>query len=144
MRAVLWAALATGVLVGAPACEETPPPECSAREMDEACLPAYVPTFDNVFTYTLSQSCGSDENECHGDRGSSPLSFADKVSAYEQLIDDGYVVPGNPRCSEMIVRITDIGEDYTMPRDESLEAAERCALQTWVRMGAPGPGEPLP
>lgn len=140
MRAVWFAALLVG---GLAACGETPPPECSTREMDEACLPQYVPSFDNVFANTISANCGNDDNSCHSRSSASGLSFVDKASAYANLIDDGYVVPGNPECSEMIVRITDTGEDYTMPTGDPLTESERCALQQWVRMGAPGPAQDL-
>jgi len=116
-------------------CSETPPPTCTALTLDDGCAPQYQPTFANVYANTIKPDCGASRGACHTDGGDSTLSFATEQSAYDNLLRD-YVTAGNPECSEMIVRITDVGEDYTMPKGDSLGESERCALQKWVRAGA--------
>ncbi len=127
-RVVLIAALVTGS-----GCE-TPPPECTTRTLDTACQPQYQPTFQNVFSNTIAADCGSSRGSCHGPNGEGG-SFANATQAYQALVAN--VKPGNPECSELIVRTHDTGEDYSMPPDSPLSESERCALLQWVIAGTP-------
>lgn len=137
MRWTCRVALALG-LAGCPA---EPPPSCTT--VDATCMPQYVPTFDNVYDNTLKMDCGSGRNACHSAAGEGGISFADPATAHAVLLA-GRVSPGDPACSELIVRTHDPGTDYEMPPGAPLAEAERCALLQWVAAGAPGPGEPLP
>jgi hypothetical protein len=122
-------------LTGCSACE-TPPPECTTTALDPACLPQYQPTFQNVYSNTIQQDCGSSEGSCHGSSDSdSGLSFADAPTAYQALVD--HVKAGDAACSELVVRTHDTGQDYSMPPDEPLGESERCALLQWVLAGTP-------
>ncbi len=133
----MWIAAAL-MLGGCPAS----PPDCLT--VDTACAPLYVPTFDNVYSMTLRDDCGSARGACHSRTGQAGgMSFEDPQHAYDALLA-GRVTPGNPGCSEMIVRTESPGTDYQMPPGAALIPAERCALVQWVAAGAPGPGEPLP
>lgn len=123
------------------ACPSEPPPECIAPEhaIDESCAPGYVPTFTNVYNNTIQKGCGSDKSSCHNaSNHAGGLSFADQDTAYEQLLAPGQkrVIPGDPACSEMIVRTSSPGEDYQMPPGDALTAPARCALVQWVLQGA--------
>lgn len=120
--------------------------------VDAACTPRYEPTFPNVYNNTLRDSCGSQSGVCHsaqGRRGGLSLESIDV--AYAQLIAEGQgrVVPGDPACSEMIVRLHGDGEDYLMPPGAPLPAADRCAIERWIANGAmrsnfnPLPSAPL-
>jgi len=118
-------------------CPETPPPTC--KTVDTACLPGYQPTFTNVYENTLRQTCGSTNSSCHSaGNHAGGLSFESQDVAYEQLLDatKRRVVPGDPSCSELIVRADSPGEDYQMPPGDALSAPERCALIQWVVQGA--------
>jgi len=66
------------------------------------------------------------------------MSLADPAAAHASLLD-GRVTPGDPGCSELIVRTDAPGKDYQMPPGTTLGAAERCSLILWVQAGAPGP-----
>jgi hypothetical protein len=121
------------VLLGG--CPQTPPPTCTTTGLDMACLPQYSPTFSNVYTNTIMVDCGSSRGACHSASGDANLSFADAPTAYQTLVDR--VDPGNPACSELIVRTHDTGQDYTMPPGGALGASERCALLQWVIAGTP-------
>jgi hypothetical protein len=130
----MWiAALAAG-LAGCP--EDTPP---SCTTVDTACTPLYDPTFENVFKTTLRVGCGSTLSSCHARGGEGNMSLEDMTTAYQSLLD-GHVTPGDPGCSEFIVRVTaPKGKDYQMPPGAPLSDAERCSLIQWVERGAPAP-----
>jgi hypothetical protein len=122
-------------------CPSDPPPSCIT--VDTTCAPLYSPTFDNVYTMTLRDSCGSDRVSCHSREGQKGgMSFEDEQHAYDALLA-GRVKAGNPQCSLMIVRTDSPGTDYQMPPGDALEAPERCSLVQWVAAGAPGPGVSL-
>jgi hypothetical protein len=117
------------------ACGDTPPPACTT--VDTACQPGYVPTFENVYNNTIRLGCGAMMSSCHSSvGGDSELSFADRQTAYDQLMQSGVVKAGDAACSEMIVRVHGVGEDYQMPPGEALPAPARCALVQWVQQGA--------
>jgi hypothetical protein len=109
----------------------------------------YPPTFDNVFSQTLSVSCGATNSSCHNSVNTpSGMSFVDEDTSYSELLEksklqpDQYrVVAGNPDCSVLIVRTDSVGEPYQMPIGQALGSAERCSLIEWVANGAPGPGQ---
>jgi len=131
------------VALGLGGCPSEPPPACTTEIIDTSCGSLYVPTFDNVYANTLQMSCGGSSNSCHSARGEGGISLADPETAYASLLA-GRVTPGDPTCSELIVRTHDLGTDYQMPPGSVLGSSERCALVKWVAAGAPGPGEPLP
>ena len=129
-RLVLFALCA--LAAGCPGGEA--PPKCTT--VDTTCAPLYPPTFTNVYNMTLKNGCGSNNNSCHSARGASGgLSLADEQTAYDDLLA-GRVKPGDPACSEFVVRTWDVGKDYTMPPDATLSPAARCALLQWVNNGA--------
>ncbi len=116
-------------------CASEPPPPCIT--VDTACAPLYAPTFDNVYSMTLKDTCGSARSSCHSAAGKQGgMSFEDEPHAYAALLA-GRVMPGNPGCSKMVVRTSSPGADYQMPPGDPLGAAERCALIQWVQAGAP-------
>jgi hypothetical protein len=122
-------------LAGCPS--DNDPPAC--LEVDLECQPLYVPTFENVYTNTLKQGCGSERVACHSREGQKGgMSFEDPETAHAALLA-GRVIPGNPGCSEMIVRTSSPGEPYQMPPGSPLGESTRCALIQWVQAGAPGP-----
>lgn len=120
-------------LLLASSCKDDPP-ACITVETDCAFL--YEPTFHNVYEKTLKPSCGSDKNACHSAVGhQGGMSFETEQSAYDALLD-GRVTPGDPDCSEMIVRTSSPGADYQMPPRTPLDPTERCVLIKWVAAGA--------
>jgi hypothetical protein len=125
-----WLVAATALLAACPSA----PPSCIT--VDTSCAPLYAPNFDNVYTMTLRDTCGSDDVSCHSAAGQQGgMSFEDQQHAYDALLD-GRVRPGEPGCSEMIVRTSSPGESYQMPPGDPLSEAERCALIRWVAAGA--------
>jgi hypothetical protein len=133
-RLWLLAALSTAP----PGCMSDPPPECI--QVNTSCAPFYQPTFDNLYTMTLKDTCGASNASCHSAAGrSGGMSFADEASAYAALTA-GRVKPGDPSCSKVVVRTSSVGASYQMPPGDPLREGERCALIQWVQAGAPAPG----
>lgn len=126
------------MLAGCPGGDD--PPACV--EVDLGCNPLYVPTFENVYSNTLLDGCGSARVSCHSAAGhQGEMSFEDPATAHAALIA-GRVVPGDAACSKMIVRTSSPGASYEMPPSAPLSEAERCALIQWVQNGAIGPVTP--
>jgi hypothetical protein len=131
----MYLAVSLATLAGCPSDDE--PPQCI--EIDTACQPLYVPTFENVYANTLQTTCGSTAVSCHSAAGKQGgMSFEDPATAYAALLA-GRVVPNDAACSEMIVRTGSPGESYQMPPGSSIGASEVCALIQWIEAGAPGP-----
>jgi hypothetical protein len=129
LAAALAAALVAG---GAAGCPSDPPPACIA--VDTSCAPLYAPTFDNIYTMTLRDTCGS--LSCHSAQGQAGgMSFQDEQHAFDAL-RAGRVMPGDPGCSKMVVRTDSPGASYQMPPGDALSEPARCALIQWVQAGA--------
>src|SRR5215470_5373279 len=128
----LWCAALAASLA---ACTAEPPPACIT--VDTSCAPLYTPTFDNIYTMTLRDTCGSQSASCHSAVGrQGGMSFQDQQHAFDAL-RAGRVVPGDPGCSKMIVRTDSPGAPYQMPPGDPLSEPARCALIQWVAAGAP-------
>ena len=133
MQSVVFAAALA--LAGCTGCTKEPPPECIT--VDTTCAPLYPPTtFANVYSMTISRNCGTDRGSCHSSSGDSGLSFATEQGAYDELLARD-VTPGDPACSQLVVRTSTPGKDYSMPRGSTLISSERCAILQWVQGGAP-------
>jgi hypothetical protein len=118
------------------------PSDC-VEGLDAGCIPLYAPTFDNVYTNTLQMTCAQNGTACHSPEGRmGGLYYSDPDTAYRLLLGqvDGRarVRPGDPACSLLVERIegpTSFGQQ--MPPGKPLMASERCAIEQWIRMGAP-------
>lgn len=130
---------AAGLLAGLSGCPADDVLTCA--EIDPACTPQYEPTFANVYANTIEPKCAV-SSACHA--GASPkggLDLSDPDVAHAALLADGEdrVIPGEPSCSEMIMRVSTSSRQFLMPPGSPLSEAERCALAQWVLDGAPGP-----
>jgi hypothetical protein len=112
--------------------------ECVTESTD--CAALYEPTYTNVYENTIRRSCGAGELSCHGEVSSSDLDFSTIDSTYNLLIGssetNAYVVPGEPNCSLLTVRIDQANAEDAMPPGMPLGEAERCAVRQWVEQGA--------
>lgn len=126
-------------LLGAPAaCSDS----STCVEVSTECEPLYEPTFQNIFTNTLQQSCGVAGSQCHAQEGGKGgLVFADIDDAYALLTGAGggepRVDPHAPGCGELVSRIAASDASRVMPPGRQLPASEICAIVQWVSMGAP-------
>lgn len=124
-------AAALAALLVLPACGSPPCVDVSTE-----CDPLYAPTFDNIHSRTLVESCAT--STCHG--GDSPvrgLDLTDADSAYDALVGDGLVEPGEVGCSELVARVDAESSGALMPPGKQLPEAARCAIRQWIEAGAP-------
>ena len=131
--------VAAGLALALAGCQDD---ELTCVDVDPTCAPLYQPTWENVFANTLAPKCGVGGSACHG--GPSPfgaLQLDDPTRAHATLLRAGadIVVPGEPSCSKLIMRINTSSSKLVMPRGSRLPASEICALERWVAAGAPGP-----
>ncbi|GMV12860.1 MAG: hypothetical protein HS104_08960 [Polyangiaceae bacterium] len=123
------------VLVG---CSEDadPRPACLG-DLPATCAPLYAPEFDQIYAQTLSKKCATSGGSCHGPAGDKGgLTFADADGSFAELTSEGRIVPGDPACSELVVRLDATGHAWSMPPGKPLSSGERCAIRTWIAQGA--------
>jgi len=124
------------LLVGCPSTEDPPPEACAERQDAGACVPAYEPTFANVFEQTLKPSCGKGGAACHTTRArQGGLAFEEIEDAYKGL-QTGKLKPGNATCSTLFVRLAATDPNVRMPPGRALPEAEQCAIRQWIDNGA--------
>lgn len=117
--------------------EAKPLPRCVS--LDETCSLLYQPLFSEIHRRTLAATCAEPGTSCHSSEGRrSGLALEDIDEAYELLLDpeDPRVVPGDPECSPIMVRLEHTGSSVMPPGDPLLES-ERCTIAAWIRNGAP-------
>jgi len=117
-----------------------PASDC-AKDLPASCDPLYPPTFDQIFTNTLTPSCALSGSGCHAPEGAQGgLVFADADSAYALLLGEtdgrARVSPGDASCSLLIERLYAADPARIMPRGAALPDAERCAFVHWIADGA--------
>jgi hypothetical protein len=60
------------------------------------------------------------------------------AATHSVLLDDGFVLPGDAECSELVVRLdTDDDARRMPPGAQALDEAERCSIARWIEDGAP-------
>ena len=100
------------------------------------CSPLYSPTWTNVYERTIDRKCAQGGSACHGaapGQGGLVLDGAD--AAYEALLQR-YVIPNDPDCSELSVRMHSDVPGVAMPPGSPLSDAERCSVEQWIAAGA--------
>lgn len=131
---------AVAVVAAAPLLAACPQEALECVEVDPQCAPLYEPTFANVYAMTIEPKC-SVSGSCHA--GASPrggLDLSTPDGAYAALLQAGEdrVIPGEPSCSEVVMRAATELRQYRMPPgNDTLSAPEQCAVQRWIAAGAP-------
>jgi hypothetical protein len=114
-------------------------PECVEYELD-GCMALYPATYDQVWTQTLN-GCGQQGSACHAQDGSggalNGLVFTDAQASWDHLMAEGLLVPGDPLCSPLFVRLATDDPQIRMPPGSSgLSPAAVCSIGTWIADGA--------
>ncbi len=119
-------------------------PQC-VEVSPQSCAPLFAPTFDNIFDNTLRPDCSTGNTSCHASAAAAGaaragLHFEDRQTAYELLLaddpDPAYVLPGDPGCSMLVVRLQLEDPNQQMPPGAPLMATEQCSVIQWIAMGA--------
>jgi hypothetical protein len=115
-------------------------PACVEYELD-GCTALYPATYDQVWTQTLSDGCGPQGSACHAQAGSGGaldgLVFVDAQASWDHMLAEGLVVPGDPLCSPLFVRLAIDDPELRMPPGSSgLAPGAVCSIGTWIADGA--------
>lgn len=113
-------------------------PECVEFELD-GCTALYPPTYDQVWTQTVQNNCSSTGSSCHAQMGSGDvgLTFLDPQASWEYMTSHELVVPGDPLCSPLFVRVAIDDPEIRMPPGTSgLSPTALCSIGTWIANGA--------
>lgn len=137
------------LLAVAPSCGagNDPMPECLADIDVDGCLPLYPAEFPVIFSQVLSVTCASSGSSCHGAMGQQGgLVLVDEAASFAALLEDpdSRVEPGNPACSELMVRLDKPGHTWSMPPGTALDERARCSIRRWIAAGAPRMGSGAP
>src|SRR5690349_6482690 len=101
-----------------PADESSEVPQCVEFELD-GCMALYPPSYDQVWTQTLSNGCGQQGSACHAQDGSGGASdglvFLDPQASWDHMMAEELVVPGDPLCSPLFVRLATDDPQIRMP-----------------------------
>ncbi len=110
--------------------------------LDLDCSLTFAPNFRSIFDNRLQTTCGAAGSSCHGDDGAQGgLVLTDFDDAYDALLEgDGdrgpRVIPGDPECSLLMIRLETSDAALLMPVGSQLPEGERCAVRQWIAEGA--------
>jgi len=115
-------------------------PECVEYELD-GCMALYPATYDQVWTQTLANGCAGAGSSCHAQPGSGGavdgMVFVDPQASFDHMIAEGLVVPGEPLCSPLFVRLaTDDPAIRMPPGTNGISEGAKCSIGTWIANGA--------
>jgi hypothetical protein len=119
-------------------------PECIEYELS-GCSALYPPTYDQVWTQTFANGCAEVGGACHGQDGAAGavrgLTFVDPQTTWDHLMLAGetgpLVVPGDPQCSPLFVRLATDDPAIRMPPGAApLDPNALCSIGTWISDGA--------
>ena len=101
-----------------------------------ACTPQYEPTFENIHSRTLLQSCAVSGGACHATpTASGGFSMTGADEAYDELTTR--VDTDDPGCGTLSQRLYADDPAVQMPPGMTLSDGERCAIVQWIQDGAP-------
>ena len=119
-------------------------PGCVEYTLDD-CAPLYPATYEQVWTQTLDNGCAQFGTACHAQAdaagATNGLTFVDPQQSFDHLMMTGeqgaLVVPGDPLCSPLFVRLaTDDAAIRMPPGSSGLDAGALCSIGTWISDGA--------
>lgn len=107
-------------------------PQCVDIDYD-GCALLYPPTWEQVWTQTISTQCSGGGAACHA--SDERVRFDDQAAAYEGLMHE--IVVGDPGCSHLMVRLESDDPDFRMPPGNTpISDGARCSIATWIADGA--------
>jgi hypothetical protein len=118
-----------------------PPPPC-VEDLDVDCnaLRFDPPVYSRIFHEIVQPQCSLGSN-CHGSDGAmGGLVLANADDTYDTLIGlrggTKRVLPSDPKCSPLMVRLESRDPNFQMPRGSRLTEPELCVFVQWIKHGA--------
>ncbi len=117
----------------APLCAENLNVDCSELRIDP-------PVYSRIFTDIIHPQC-SLGSSCHGTDGAmGGLVLATADDTYDALLGSKggtkRVLPNDPKCSPLMVRLESRDPNFQMPRGSRLTEPELCDFVQWIKQGA--------
>jgi hypothetical protein len=112
-------------------------------DLELDCSPSIPATFDSLYSNIVQPSCGgpTDTPSCHSAGAKQGgLDLSAPARAYDALLGKrgkARVLPGDPECSLLMLRIEADDDTFRMPLGtERMAPGLRCAVQQWIAEGA--------
>ena len=118
----------------------TPPPPC-VEDLNVNCIDVFwEPTYSNIFSESIQKKC-SLGSSCHSaDAAMGGLVLVNADDTYDALLGlkGGVkrVLPHDPKCSPLMVRLASRDPNYVMPRGDPFKPPELCDFVQWIKQGA--------
>jgi hypothetical protein len=119
------------------------PPQCVENlNVDCTDVAHSPPLYSTIFREIIQKQCALGSS-CHGTDGAmGGLVLASANDTYDALLGlkagtTKRVLPNDPKCSPLMVRLESRDPDYVMPRGSRLTEPELCEFVQWIKQGAP-------
>jgi hypothetical protein len=116
-----------------PPCIENLNVDCTELRIDP-------PVYGRIFGEIMHPQCAVGSS-CHGTEGAmGGLVLATADEAYDALLGlkggTKHVLPNDPKCSPLMVRLESRDPNFQMPRGSRLTEPELCDFVQWIKKGA--------
>ena len=98
------------------------------------------PVYSTIFREIIQPKCALGSS-CHGTDGAmGGLVLANADETYDTLLGvkggTKRVIPNDPKCSPLMVRLHSSDPNFVMPRGGRLQEIELCDFVQWIKQGA--------
>jgi len=117
-----------------------PPPCVDNLNVDCTELRFNPPIYSTIFQQIIQPQCTLGSS-CHSaDAAMGGLVLVNADDTYDRLLGlkggTKYVLPRDPKCSPLMVRLESTDPNYVMPRGSRLTEPELCDFVQWIKQGA--------
>jgi hypothetical protein len=118
-----------------------PPPPCVDNLNVDCTQVAWSPPlYSTIYEKIIQPQC-TIGSSCHSaDAAMGGLALANADDAYDALLGlkggTKRVIPNDPKCSPLMVRLESHDPNYVMPRGSRLLEVELCDFVQWIKLGA--------
>lgn len=141
-----WPGIVVGGAVFVLSCggDDNPPvsPAACVENLQVDCGAVFVdpPTYANIYSTFIQKQCAIGSS-CHtADVAMGGLGFGSADDTYHTLLGDKggkkYVVPNDPACSPLMVRLESRDNKFVMPQGARMTEPELCDFVKWIAEGA--------
>ena len=119
-----------------------PPTQTCAENLNADCTEVFVSpsVYSKIYPDLIQKQCALGSS-CHSaDAGLGNLVLADPDESYAALLGTNggtkHVIPYDPLCSPLMVRLDSRDPNYVMPKGSRLPDAALCNFVQWIKPGA--------
>jgi hypothetical protein len=121
--------------------DDAPPPPPCVENLNTSCLPLHQPPiYSTIYAEIIQKQCATGSS-CHSAGAAMGGLVLDKADdTYDTLlgVNGGTkrVLPRDPACSPLMLRLTSRDPNYVMPKGSRLLEPEICDFVLWIKEGA--------